>query len=154
MHLPEDPPCTAMLLYDLEGELFFGAAPELDRCFNQLKQRTKGENIRFIVLRLKRTRNPDMVSLERFDHFLHDMETRGVTVLLCGVRPALARAMANLHFHDWLPADRVFPEEEEKFSSTLKAVRHVYELLQQNSCDHCAHNDLVGTNGQPMYYLV
>jgi SulP family sulfate permease len=75
-------------------------------------------------------------------------------VLLCGVRPALARAMANLHFHDWLPADRVFPEEEEKFSSTLKAVRHVYELLQQNSCDHCAHNDLVGTNGQPMYYLV
>jgi sulfate permease, SulP family len=152
--LPEDPPCTAMLLYDLEGELFFGAAPELDRCFNQLKQRTKGENIRFIVLRLKRTRNPDMVSLERFDHFLHDMETRGVTVLLCGVRPALARAMANLHFHDWLPADRVFPEEEEKFSSTLKAVRHVYELLQQNSCDHCAHNDLVGTNGQPMYYLV
>ena len=30
--LPDDPPCTAMLLYDLEGELFFGAAPELDRC--------------------------------------------------------------------------------------------------------------------------
>jgi SulP family sulfate permease len=152
--LPEDPPCTAMLLYDLEGELFFGAAPELDRCFEQLKQRTRDENISFVVLRLKRTRNPDMVSLERFDHFLHDMEKCGVTVLLCGVRPAFAKAMANLHFQDWLPADRVFPEEEEKFSSTLKAVRHVYELLQKNSCDHCAQNDLVGANGQPMYYLV
>ena len=56
-----------------------------------------------------------MVSLERFDHFLHDMETRGVTVLLCGVRPAFAKAMANLHFHDWLPGDRVFPEEAENF---------------------------------------
>ena len=65
--LPQDPPCTAMLLYDLEGELFFGAAPELDRCFDQLKQRSKDENISFVVLRLKRTRNPDMVSLERFD---------------------------------------------------------------------------------------
>ena len=116
--LPEDPPCTAMLLYDLEGELFFGAAPELDRCFDQLKQRTKDEGIRFVVLRLKRTRNPDMVSLERFDHFLHDMQAQGVTVLLCGVRPAFAKAMANLRFQDWLPTDRVFPEEDEKFSST------------------------------------
>src|ERR1700685_721520 len=152
--LPQDPPCTAMLLYDLEGELFFGAAPELDRCFDQLKQRSKDENISFVVLRLKRTRNPDMVSLERFDHFLHDMETRGVSVLLCGVRPAFAKAMVNLHFQDWLPADRVFPEEEEKFSSTLKAVRHVYELLPQNSCNHCKKNDLVGADRQQMYYLV
>ena len=59
-----------------KGELFFGAAPELDRCFAQLKQRTRDENIGFVVLRLKRTRNPDMVSMERFDHFLHDMQVR------------------------------------------------------------------------------
>lgn len=31
-----DRPCTAMVIYDLEGELFFGAAPELDRCFDYL----------------------------------------------------------------------------------------------------------------------
>jgi hypothetical protein len=49
-----------------------------------------------VVLRLKRTRNPDMVSLERFDHFLHYMQARGVTVLLCGVRPELAKAIGNL----------------------------------------------------------
>src|SRR6202142_2906988 len=152
--LPEDPPCTAMLLYDLEGELFFGAAPELDRCFDQLKQRTKDGNIRFVVLRIKRTRNPDMVSLERFDHFLHDMQARGVIVLLCGVRPEFARAMANLRFHDWLPADRVFPEEAEKFSATLKAVRHVYELLEDNLCDHCMQAEFAGTEPQPLYYLV
>jgi len=151
--LPEDRPCTAMVLYDLEGELFFGAAPELDRCFDHLKRRTEAEGIRFVVLRLKRTRNPDMVSLERFDHFLHDMEARGVTVLLCGVRPALAKAMANLHFHDWLPGDRVFPEEAEKFSATLKAVRHVYELLEDNPCEHCMQAEFVGEQ-QPLYYLV
>src|SRR5271170_3182165 len=142
--LPDDPPCTAMLLYDLEGEVFFGAAPELDRCFDHLKRRTEDEDIHFVVLRLKRTRNPDMVSLERFDHFLHDMEARGVTVLLCGVRPALARAMANLHFQDWLSPDRVFPEEAEKFSATLKAVRRVYELLEDNVCDHCVEPEFGG----------
>src|SRR6202161_3661211 len=147
--LPEDRPCTAMVLYDLEGELFFGAGPELDRCFDHLKRRTEDENVRFIVLRLKRTRNPDMVALERFDHFLHDMEARGVTVLLCGVRPAFAKAMANLHFHDWLPADRVFPEEAEKFSATLKGVRHVYELLEDNPCDHCLQGEFVGVDQPP-----
>src|SRR5580698_8274532 len=152
--LPEDPPCTAMMLYDLAGELFFGAAPELDRCFNHLKRRTEDEDIRFVVLRLKRTRNPDMVSLERFDHFLHDMKARGVAVLLCGVRPAFAKAMANLRFHDWLPADRVFPEEEEKFSATLKAVRHVYELVEENSCDHCMQTAFAGTDRRRLYYLV
>jgi len=152
--LPEDRPCTAMMLYDLEGELFFGAAPELDRCFDHLKRRTEAEDIRFVVLRLKRTRNPDMVSLERFDHFLHDMEARGVTVLLCGVRPALARAMANLHFQDWLSPDRVFPEEAEKFSATLKAVRRVYELLEDNVCDHCVEAEFGGAGQQPLYYLV
>ena len=152
--LPEDRPCTAMVLYDLEGELFFGAAPELDRCFDHLKRRTEDEDIHFVVLRLKRTRNPDMVSLERFDHFLHDMEARGVTVLLCGVRPAFAKAMANLRFHDWLSADRVFPEEAEKFSATLKAVRHVYELLEDNPCDHCMRAEFAGTDQQPLYYLV
>jgi len=152
--LPDDPPCTAMLLYDLEGELFFGAAPELDRCFDQVKQRTRDENIRFVVLRLKRTRNPDMVSLERFDHFLHDMQARGVIVLLCGVRPEFAKAMANLRFQEWLPADRIFPEEDEKFSATLKAVRYIYDLLKQNSCDHCGQNDLVGADRHPLYYLV
>jgi SulP family sulfate permease len=152
--LPEDQACTAMMLYDLEGELFFGAAPELDRCFDHLKRRAKDENIHFVLLRLKRTRNPDMVSLERFDHFLHDMETRGVTVLLCGVRPAFAKAMANLHFHDWLPGDRIFPEEAEKFSATLKAVRHVYELLDDNLCDHCLQAEFVGAGQRPLYYLV
>jgi sulfate permease, SulP family len=152
--LPEDQPCTAMMLYDLEGELFFGAAPELDRCFEHLRRRAEEEDIRFIVLRLKRTRNPDMVPLERFDHFLHDMKASGVTVLLCGVRPAFAKAMANLRFHEWLPADRVFPEEPEKFSATLKAVRHVYELLEDNSCEHCVQTEFAGTDRRPLYYLV
>ncbi len=152
--LEDDPPCTAMLLYDLEGELFFGAAPELDRCFEELKRRTKNENIRFIVLRLKRTRNPDMVALARFEHFLHDMEQQGTAVMLCGIRPDFAKAMKNLTFDDWLPDDRVFPEEDEKFSATLKAVRHVHEVLQDNSCPHCRQNGAAAADRQAQYYLV
>ncbi|MGB8013770.1 MAG: SulP family inorganic anion transporter [Terriglobales bacterium] len=152
--LEDDPACTAMLLYDLEGELFFGAAPELDRCFEELKRRTKNENVRSIVLRLKRTRNPDMVALERFEHFLHDMEEQGTAVMLCGIRSDFAKAMKNLKFDDWLPDDRVFHEEDEKFSATLKAVRHVHEVLKDNSCPHCRQNGTAAADRQAQYYLV
>jgi len=68
--VPEDPPCSAIIIYDLEGEVFFGSGPEFDRCFDGLKQRTRDEGIGFVVLRLKRTRNPDLVFLERLEHFL------------------------------------------------------------------------------------
>jgi hypothetical protein len=59
-----------------------------------------------------------------------------------------------LHFSDWLPGDRVFLEETEKFSATLKAVRRVYELLGDNLCAHCLQGEFVGADEQPLYYLV
>jgi SulP family sulfate permease len=152
--MPSDPVCTSMLLYDLEGELFFGAAPLLDDLFDTVKRRTQDEKIRFVILRLRRARHPDMVSMERFDHFLREMQRNGVTVLLCGVRSGFAGAMKRLHFEDWLPADRVFREEQQAFSATLKAVRHVYDLLGPNPCEHCRGNDLVGAEYGQLYYQV
>lgn len=38
--------------------------------------------------------------------------------------------------------------------ATLKAVRYVYDLLEQNSCNHCGQNEVAGTDRQPLYYLV
>jgi SulP family sulfate permease len=59
--LPADPPCSATILFDLEGEFFFGAAPELDRYLGDLRQRAVMDEVRVVVLRLKRVRNPDAV---------------------------------------------------------------------------------------------
>jgi SulP family sulfate permease len=152
--VPEDAPCQSMLLFDLEGELFFGAAPELDRFLAELKRRAMAEGIGFVVLRLKRTRNPDMVALEHIDHFLHEMRAEGKAVLLCGVRGDLARAMKNLRFNDWFPVEQIYREEDEKFSATLRAVRRVHELLGENDCPHCGQNGTAAADRQPQYYLV
>lgn len=151
--LPSDPKCSALLIYDLEGELFFGAAPELEHRFEELKRRAVAEGIRVIVLRVKRTRNPDMVFLEHLERFLRDMEALGVTVLLCGVRADFAKGLANLRFFDWLPRDRVFLEEEREYSATLKAVRYGYTLTN-NECRHCAEKACTVTEDRARYYLV
>ena len=151
--IPSDPPCKAVIIYDLEGEIFFGSAIELDRCFSWLKARTREAGIDYVVLRLKRTRNPDAVFFEHLEHFLHEMQRAGRTVLLCGVRPEVAGPMTSLGFHKWLPADTIFLEEEELYSSTIKAVRKAYELLKNNSCDHCGP-EAGATVEDELYYLV
>jgi sulfate permease, SulP family len=127
--LADDPSDPSVVIYDLEGELFFGAAPELDRYFDTLRARIRTDGIEFVILRLKRVRDPDAVCIERLEQFLHEengKERNGkpVTILLAGVRPDTLKVLTNIGFEAWFPPDQVFPEEAEEYSATLKAVRY------------------------------
>jgi len=149
---PSDPCCTRMVLLDLEGEFFFGAAPELDRYFDGLRERS---DLRTIVLRVKRTRNPDIVCMERLQHFIVEMEAKGVTVLLCGVRPDFAQAMQNLRFQDFLSADHIFLEDAARLgSATLAAVRYAYDLLGNDICEHCPRRTPPEPANGAFYYQI
>ena len=99
--------------YERDAQLFFGAAPELDRYLDQIRHEMIDGDIKYVILRLRRIRNPDVVAVEHLEHFLRDSQPRGVTVLLAGVRPNLAKILRNLHFDKWLPVNRVYPEQEE-----------------------------------------
>jgi sulfate permease, SulP family len=134
-----DPVCAAVAVWDFEGELFFGAAPELDRYFEHLRATLGERGVQYLVLRLKRVRNPDVVCVERLEHFLREAQDQGRVVLLAGLRPDFIEALARLQFTSWYPADRLFPEADKEWSSTLGAVRHAYDALgAKNACAHCA----------------
>lgn len=156
--LISDPPCTSIILFDLEGEIFFGAVPELDRYLDRLQKRAIASGIHYIVLRLKRVRNPDIVCLEQLEHFLHNATKLGMTLLLAGVRPDLFRAFSNVGFGEWFPRDRIFLEkdEDDTDSATLKAVRYAYTLLgdDANTCEHCASIEQNDPRKASLYYLV
>jgi sulfate permease, SulP family len=141
--IPGDPSDPTTVIYDLEGELFFGAAPELDRHLAELSQRIEADDAgKIVVLRLKRVRHPDVVCIERIEHFLRELTGRGVIVLLAGVRPDLFAVLKNVGFQRWFPAEHVFVEESREFSATLKAVRYAHA----KKTDHAGEPDL--------YYLV
>lgn len=129
--IPGDEADRSVVIYDLEGELFFGAAPELDRYLSAINQRIAEENVAFVVLRLKRVRHPDVVCIERIEHFLREAGARGVTVLLAGVRADTLGLLHNVGFDGWFPPEQVFPEEDEEFSATLKAVRYAHNRLAE-----------------------
>lgn len=139
----DDPPCGKLLVLGLEGQLYFGSAPELDQLLEGITAKVE-QGVRVVVLRLKRTHNPDMVCLEHLEYFLEQMQRRGVTVLLCGVRAELAEVLKRLGFDACLPPAQVFLEDAPAgegdgpaLSSTLRAVKRAYELLGDDLCATC-----------------
>jgi SulP family sulfate permease len=149
--LPEDVPCGRILLFSLEGELFFGSAPELEEHLAAVEKRT-APGVRVVVLRLKRVRNPDAVCLGLIESFLGRMEARQVTVLLCGVRDDLAQVLRSSRLDAKL-AGRLFPEVPGPSSSTLEAVRHAYDLLGHDVCPTCPRRDDAGSR-EGWYYMI
>jgi SulP family sulfate permease len=110
--------------------------------------------IRVVVLRLKRVRNPDAVCLSLIDGFLKRMEKRRVTVLVCGVRPELARVLHSTHLDERLGPKCIFHEAASVWSSTLDAVRHAYDLLQGDVCATCPRRAEAGPGQEPLYYMI
>ena len=131
--LPTDPAPDRFLIYDLEGELFFGAGMDLGRAFTDILQTVEARGLHHVILRMKRVRNPDVVCLEHLEHFLRSAGQRGVTVLLAGVRPDLLDAFARLRFGEWLPADGIFPQGSDEDSATLAAIRVVHEAIGRHA---------------------
>lgn len=121
----DEPANDGFLIFDLEGELFFGIAPELARTFRDIKYRLEKDNIDKLLLRLKRVRNPDVVMLEQLEHFLKEMHASGVEVWLAGLRSDLIAAMRRLDFDEWFPPDRLLVHGAEDYSATLAAIRDI-----------------------------
>lgn len=136
-----DPACGRIRIFSLEGELFFGAAPELEQHLETIEQAAT-DGVRVIVLRVKRVRNPDAVCLAVLDRFIQRMREARVVVLLCGVRPDLMKVIKSSGLAERLGQDHVFVFQETGaiWSATLEAIRVAYEMVGNDVCEGCPHN--------------
>jgi SulP family sulfate permease len=132
--LPEDRPCPRILLFGLEGELFFGASGALERHFGEIEGRVDGET-RVVILRMKRAHNPDAVALTLLEGFLDRMQARGVHVLMCGVREHLHVVLQRTGVAARM-RDPIFLEQRVRQTSTLLAIEHAYQILDAK-CSVC-----------------
>ena len=148
---PNEPRCDRILIYSLEGELFFGSAPELEKHFDEIAARITPPS-RAVVLRLKHVRNPDAVCLELFARFITTMKERGIHVILCGVRPDFAKVMHTSGVEALLGKEYIFIEEDGPSSSTLNAVRFAYDVLKNDYCANCPRRT-EGDKGM-LYYMI
>lgn len=149
--VPDDPPCDRILIYDLEGELFFGSAPDFEKHLAAIERRASS-GVRVVVLRLKRARNPDAVCLAVLGDFIGRLLERGITPLLCGVRADMARVFRTTGLEAQLGPARIFQETLAVGSSTLDAVRRAYELLGGDYCITCPRRNEAGK--ESWYYMI
>jgi SulP family sulfate permease len=148
-----DTPCDRIRIYDFEGELFFGGAPELEEHLATIEQAAV-PGIRVIVMRLKRARNPDAVCLGLLDQFIERMQSRQIVVLLCGVRSEMGDVLRSSGVLARVGTERIFRETNVVWSATLAAVRQAYELVQNDLCPHCPRRGQTPVNRQTWYYMI
>ena len=75
---------------------------------------------------------------------------------LAGVQTDLWTLLKNVGFDRWFPSENVFPEEDEEFSATLKAVRYAHALRGFDESGAPVPVAAVAGNGDSRhyYYLV
>jgi sulfate permease, SulP family len=148
-------PCGRMLIFNVEGELFFGASASWERQLGDIWLRARDDpGVRILILRLKRVRNPDAVCLQILESFIQKMEARQVTVLLCGVRPDMAKTLQTTGILYRLGHERVFLESPHVWSSTLDAVRYAYDLLKGDICATCPRRSPEEASRETWYYMI
>jgi SulP family sulfate permease len=155
MRLPADPRDPSLLIYDLEGELFFGAASQLRALLSQTLADAALIGAKHMVLRLRRSRHPDVVAVEQLEQFLRDAKENGVIVLLAGLSPEFVKVLDNVGLTRRLEADRIFPEDGREYSATLSAVRHAYAMIR--AAQGALPQDRSAQDQErepPVYYLV
>lgn len=132
--LPNEDPCSRLLIFGLEGELFFGAISAMERHFEKIESKVTPDT-EVIVLRLKRVRNPDAVAIAELEHFLLRMKERGVRVLMCGVGADLHHIMERVGLVERVE-EEIFLEQRVRQTSTIRAIQHGYQLLGER-CEDC-----------------
>lgn len=125
----DDPPDPRMLIFGLEGELFFGSSITLDEHLEYFEGRATAVGARVVVLRVKRLRNPDAVGMHEILRWILRQRELGTRVVLAGVRADLLAGLRAAGPGDALAEGQVFPERTTRGSSTVEAVRAAYAYL-------------------------
>lgn len=104
-----------ILMYRLDGALFFGAAQRF------LTELTAVTDVRVVILRMPEIQVLDATGAQALAEIIHELEARNVTVLIKGPRPEHLRAL------EAVGAIRALAHERHLFVSLDDAIAHARE---------------------------
>ncbi len=144
-----DEVCGRLLIFGLEGEMYFGSGASLEQHLDAICDRVVPET-QAVVLRLKRARNPDAVGMSLLERCVDRLQRRGVHVVLCGIREGMYSCMENCGLAEKIGEKHIFLEQPVAQTSTMLAVRHAYDLVT-DLCPTCPRRAGVAP---PMFYEI
>jgi SulP family sulfate permease len=113
-------------MLNLQGELFFAAAEELQAELTRMLE----ESARFIVLRVQEAYNLDATTAAAIGHVADRARQRGGRLLLCGVRPGMYGTFQRAGFLPQLGEDAIFQADRELLGSTRRALNYARDLAR------------------------
>lgn len=140
--LPEDAGCDRVLIFGLEGEMFFGSAASLEAHLDAIGARITPET-RVVVLRMKRARNPDAVGMMLLEGLVERLAKRDVQLLLAGVRREMNEVLARTGLAKRLGDGRIFLEAPVRLTGTMLAVQRGCEIAGDR-CATCPNRKSAG----------
>jgi sulfate permease, SulP family len=114
-----------VVFLQVEGDLFFGVADELQDRFADLLK----DSPRVVILRLKRTHYIDTTVLGVFEQFARRMSALDRHVILCGLRPDLKQKLDSYGLVKTIGEHNVFETGFGIFGSAKRAFGRARDLL-------------------------
>ena len=118
-----------IVFLQVEGNLFFAAADDLQDRFNDLL----ASDARVVILRLKRTHLVDATIMHVIEQFARQLREDGRQLILTGLRPRMFDRMQDYGLIDDVGADNVFVSNDEPFRAAKSAVERARALVSGNA---------------------
>ena len=121
---PEDLTDSEVVVIQLQGDLFFGLADDLDQYFRKLSRSA----VKVVVIRLKGTRSMDTTVMHRFAVFARRLQKRNATLLCSGITPDLKVKLAKFGLVKQLGDENLFESAGMVFESSRAAILRAQQL--------------------------
>ena len=125
-----------ILVIQLEGNLYFGSAYDLEK-----KLETLVDKAEVFILRMKTVASIDMTSLDALKIFIRNVKESGGQIILSGVRSGLNVMLINSNLSADIGQENIILSEDEVFASSLKAIKRAHEIIS-----HKTNQELIKCN--------
>ena len=116
-----------ILIIQLEGNLYFGSAYDLESKLDSLVYKS-----RVFILRMKRVATIDITSLDAIKIFIRSVKESGGSIIVCGVNSGLNSMLLNSNMTSLIGKENIFMTEDEVFASSNKALEKAREIINCN----------------------
>ena len=113
-----------VLIIQLEGNLYFGAASDLGEKLESIVNKS-----RVFILRMKYVTTIDLTSLSALKVFIRNVREAGGILIISGVKPDLDLMLKKSNVESDIGIDNIFMSENEIFASTTNALERARAAL-------------------------
>jgi len=141
---------SPLVLLQLEGDLFFGVAEELEERLEAIAAR----GAKTVIIRMKRTHGLDATTQETISEFAKAFRERGGRLILCGLRPEMLQRISRSQLEESIGKENLFPMAATNFGSVQKAVEYAKEEFQRKGLTEPLMRQAAGDIGEAWSYSI